>query len=75
MGCPTCFSTEALVGAMRDEGGVVLMEDERIRHRTAEHEVLRSSEVRAFCLTSGNLPLVGRRVVHGDPLGAPVLGS
>ena len=37
------------------EGWVVLMKDERIRYRTAEHEVLRSSGVRAFCLTSGNL--------------------
>jgi hypothetical protein len=34
------------------------MKDERIRYRTAEHEVLRSSGVRAFCLSSGNLRAV-----------------
>jgi hypothetical protein len=41
-----------------DEGWVVLMKDERIRYRTAEHEVLWSSGVRAFCLASGNLRAV-----------------
>ena len=38
-----------------DEGWAVLMKDERIRYRPAERDVLRSSGVRAFCLTSGNL--------------------
>ncbi|MFN8076741.1 MAG: hypothetical protein U0Q15_15160 [Kineosporiaceae bacterium] len=36
-------------------GWVVLMKDERIRYRTAERAALVDGDVRAFCLTSGNL--------------------
>ncbi|WP_372447974.1 hypothetical protein [Kibdelosporangium banguiense] len=37
------------------EGWVVLMKDERIRYRPAERVALVDHQVRAFCLTSGNL--------------------
>jgi hypothetical protein len=36
-------------------GWPVLMKDERIRYRNAEREALMTSQVRAFCLTGGNL--------------------
>jgi len=36
-------------------GWVVLMKDERIRYRPAEHDAVIDHGVRAFCLTSGNL--------------------
>jgi hypothetical protein len=36
-------------------GWPVLMKDQRIRHRSAERDVLVAHGVRAFCLTSGNL--------------------
>lgn len=34
----------------------VLMKDERIKYRTPERRALLDHDVRAFCLTSGNLP-------------------
>lgn len=37
------------------EGWVVLMKDERIRYRPVERAAFIDHEVRAFCLTSGNL--------------------
>jgi len=37
------------------EGWPVLMKDERIKYRTAERHALIAHDVRAFCLTSGNL--------------------
>lgn len=37
------------------EGWVVLMKDERIRYRLVERMALVDHQVRAFCLTSGNL--------------------
>lgn len=37
------------------EGWAVLMKDERIRYRTAERDALQAHDVRAFCLSSGNL--------------------
>ncbi|MDQ3052418.1 MAG: hypothetical protein M3R66_00865 [Actinomycetota bacterium] len=37
------------------EGWAVLMKDERIRYRPAEHATVITHNVRAFCLTSGNL--------------------
>jgi hypothetical protein len=36
-------------------GWVVLMKDERIRYRPAEHRAVVDHKVMAFCLTSGNL--------------------
>ncbi len=37
------------------QGWIVLMKDERIRYRPAERAAVIDHEVRAFCLTSGNL--------------------
>jgi hypothetical protein len=37
------------------EGWAVLMKDERIRYRPAERATVITHNVRAFCLTSGNL--------------------
>jgi hypothetical protein len=36
-------------------GWVVLMKDDRIRYRPAELAALEAAEVRALCLTAGNL--------------------
>ncbi|MGH3470951.1 MAG: hypothetical protein ACRDPG_02745 [Nocardioidaceae bacterium] len=37
------------------QGWPVLMKDERIKYRAAERQALIAHDVRAFCLTSGNL--------------------
>jgi hypothetical protein len=50
----TIVDVEWLARAGR-EGWVVLMKDERIRYRPAERAALVDHQVRAFCLTSGNL--------------------
>lgn len=39
----------------RSESWAVLMKDERIRYRSAERTAVITHNVRAFCLTSGNL--------------------
>ena len=52
-------------------GWPVLMKDDRIRYRAAEREALLSHDVRAFCLTSGNLTaaeMAGSLIIQRDQI-------
>jgi hypothetical protein len=51
-----------------NEGWAVLMKDERIRYREAERVALINHNVRAFCLTSGNLRAADMAQLYLDGL-------
>ena len=53
-------------------GWVVLMKDEKIRYRPAETAALINHQVRAFCLTSGNLRAADMAGLYLNVLGSLV---